>query len=284
MSYRSPSPGIDPLHAQSMGFQPPIQTMGNQGHVFRAWILKHRRLTYNRSLPVIPSQMGLQQHFPQQIPQYMSMTTAPIPIPINAGSMGQQMSYGQQPYQTTHSFPMYGQQMPYGQQPYHTAQSSPMYAQRMSYGQQPSYQTVQSFPTYAQRMSYGRQRYHAVQSFPMHAQQMSYGQQPYQTAQSFPMYAQQLQSAGYPSSTYASGYGYDYGTPASTQYAPGSLGGSYLQDRSPSPRRHHHRHRHGHRDRHGIHGFLRRRTYSDPEHDGEYSDSDPEYDGQHWGR
>lgn len=114
-------------------------------------------------------------------------------------------------------------------------------------------------------------------------QPTSYIQQPRYAAQSLPMYARQPQQAGYPTSGYTPIY--TYGTPATTQYAPGSVGGSYpfVQDRSPSPRcRHHHlfghhsffdhRHRYGHRHRHGHHHFphVRHRTYSDPEYDYRY--------------
>lgn len=106
------------------------------------------------------------------------------------------------------------------------------------------------------------------------AQPVAHIQQPYHTAQSLPMYSQQPQLAGYPSSSYTSGYGYGYGTPASTQYAPGSVGGSYIfvQERSPSPRQHHHRRYCGYRRRHGSNFFTRhrRRTYSDPEYDDRY--------------
>jgi len=95
-----------------------------------------------------------------------------------------------------------------------------------------------------------------------------YLQQPFPGAQSFPMYAPQPQ---YSTSGYASSY--MYGTPATTQYVPGSAGGSFVfvQDRSPSPPRYH-RHSSGHRDHFGRrrrHRFPhhRHRTYGDPEHD-----------------
>lgn len=89
---------------------------------------------------------------------------------------------------------------------------------------------------------------------------------------SLPVYPQQPQPAGYPSSSYTSGYSYSYGTPFSAQHAPGFMGGSYsfAQDRSPNPL--HHRHFFGHRNRHGHHFFSHRRhrTYSDPEYDNRY--------------
>jgi len=95
-----------------------------------------------------------------------------------------------------------------------------------------------------------------------------YLQQPFSGPQSLPMYAHQPQ---YSTSGYASSY--MYGTPATTQYAPGSVGGSFVlvQDRSPSPPRHHchssgHRHHCGHRRRHRC-SHRRHRTYSDPEYD-----------------
>lgn len=106
------------------------------------------------------------------------------------------------------------------------------------------------------------------------ASRSPYLQQPLYGAQSLPMYAQQPQQARYSMS------GYTYGTPATTQYVPGSAGGSYIfvQDRSPSPHRHHHhhsfghRHRCGHRHRHGHRCFSHRRhsAYSDPEYDHRY--------------
>jgi hypothetical protein len=104
-----------------------------------------------------------------------------------------------------------------------------------------------------------------------------YSQQPLHTAQSLPMYIQQPQQAGYSMSGYTPGY--MYGTPATTQYVPGSGGGSYiLQDRSLNPRHHHHHHssghRHhcGHRHRHGHRccSHRRHRTHSDPEYDYRY--------------
>lgn len=107
------------------------------------------------------------------------------------------------------------------------------------------------------------------------AQPVAYIQQPLQAAQSLPVYIQQPQPSRYASSSYTSGYNYGYGTPASTQYPPGSVGGSYtfVQNRSPSPRGHHdHRHRCGHRHHHGHRWFShhRHRTHSDPEYDYRY--------------
>lgn len=108
-------------------------------------------------------------------------------------------------------------------------------------------------------------------------QSTPYLQQPFHTAQSLPMYVQQPQQAGYSMSSYTPGY--TYGTPATTQYVPSSVRGSYVfvQDRSPSPRRHHHhsfghRHNYGHRHHRGHHCFFHRRhrTYSDPEYDYRY--------------
>ena len=105
-------------------------------------------------------------------------------------------------------------------------------------------------------------------------QPMAYLQQPYPAAQSLPMYAHQPQPVGYPSSGYTYGYNYHYGTPASTQYPPGSVGGPYmvLQDEQLSPprrRRHRHRRSHHHRRR----SDHRYETYSDPE----YGYDDPYY-------
>jgi len=105
-----------------------------------------------------------------------------------------------------------------------------------------------------------------------------YVQQPFYSAQSLPMYAHQPHQAGYSMPGYTSGY--TYGTPATTQYVPGSVRRPYVfvQDRSPSPRRHHHshssyhRHHCGHRHRHGNRccSHSRHRTYSDPEYDYRY--------------
>lgn len=79
--------------------------------------------------------------------------------------------------------------------------------------------------------------------------------------------------------------GQTYGTPVTTQYIPGPVGGPYIVDgRSPSPPRHYHhpfghhhpfgRHHHfGRRHRHGHHHWFshhRDRTYSDPEYDYRY--------------
>jgi len=117
---------------------------------------------------------------------------------------------------------------------------------------------------------------------PAHArssiQSPPYIQQPLYSTQSLPVYAQQPQQAGYSMPGYTSGY--TYGTPATAQYFPGSVRRPYVfvQDRSPSPRRHHHHHsschRHHcvHRHRHGHRccSHSRHRTYNDPEYDYRY--------------